>query len=111
MLVELRTYTVAHGKMEDYLERYERAGLPILQRHLGPLVGCYLSEIGPLNQVLHVWAYESLADRERRRAALDSDPEWTAFKQTNRGTFVQQDVRIMRPARFSPVIDFQGSSR
>lgn len=104
MLFELRTYTVAHGKMDDYLARYEQHALPILKRHLGRLVGCYLSEIGPLNQVLHIWGYESLADRERRRAALESDVEWIAFKLTNSGTFVQQEVRIMRPARFSPPI-------
>ncbi len=104
MIVEMRTYTVAHGKMDHYLERYESRGLPILKRHLGRMVGCYLSEIGPLNQVLHVWAYESLADREQRRARLEADPEWSAFKETNRGTFVAQDVRVMRPARFSPTI-------
>lgn len=102
MIVEHRTYTVAHGQMDDYLARYERHGLPLLRRHLGRLLGCYLSEIGPLNQVLHVWVYDSLADRERRRSLLEEDPEWQAFKITNRGTFTHQEVRILRPASFSP---------
>ncbi|MEZ5662576.1 MAG: NIPSNAP family protein [Burkholderiaceae bacterium] len=102
MIIEHRTYTVAHGQMDEYLARYECHGLPILRRHLGRLQGCYLSEIGPLNQVLHVWIYDSLSDRERRRAQLEADPEWQAFKVTNRGTFTHQEVRILRPAKFSP---------
>ena len=102
VIVEYRTYTVAHGKMDDYLQRYEAHGLPLLVQHLGRLLGCYVSEIGPLNQVIHVWAYDSLAEREQRRARLQADPRWQAFKLSNRGTFTQQDVRIVRPTAFSP---------
>lgn len=102
VIVEYRTYTVAHGRMDEYLARYEAHGLPLLIQHLGRLLGCYTSDIGPLNQVTHVWAFDSLADREQRRARLDADPAWQAFKLTNRGTFTQQDVRIVRPTSFSP---------
>jgi len=103
MIVEQRTYTVAHGCMEAYLQRYEREALPLLRRHLGRLLGCFVSEIGPLNQVVHLWVYDSLADRERRREALDADPAWHAFKRGNRGTFVAQEVRIMTPAPFCTI--------
>jgi len=103
MIVEQRTYTVAHGQMEAYLQRYERDALPLQKKHLGRLLGFFVSEIGPLNQVVHLWVYDSLADREQRRAALDADPAWHAFKLDNRGTFVAQEVKIMIPASFSPV--------
>ena len=102
MIFEHRTYTVAHGQMNSYLARYEEFALPLQLKHLGRLLGFYVSEIGPLNQVLHIWVYDDLADRERRRAALDADPAWHAFKQTNRGTFVEQNVKIMRGTRFCP---------
>ncbi|TWT03142.1 NIPSNAP family protein [Reyranella sp. CPCC 100927] len=102
MIFEHRTYTVAHGQMEDYLARYEAHGLPVQQKHLGRLLGFFVSEIGPLNQVVHIWVYDSLADRERRRAAMESDPDWTAFKKRNRGTFVAQDVKVMVGAPFCP---------
>lgn len=102
VIIEYRIYTVAHGKMDDYLQRYEAHGLPLLKKHLGHMLGCHLSEIGPLNQVVHLWGYDSLADREARRARLLADPQWQAFKLTNRGTFTQQEVRIMVPASFSP---------
>lgn len=102
MIFEHRTYTVAHGQMDSYLARYEEHALPVQLKHLGRLLGFFVSEIGPLNQVVHIWVYDSLADRESRRAALDADPAWHAFKQINRGTFVEQDVKILRGARFNP---------
>ncbi|QHI98352.1 NIPSNAP family protein [Xylophilus rhododendri] len=102
MIFEHRTYTVAHGLMDDYLQRYEEFGLPVQQRHLGRLLGFFVSEIGPLNQVVHIWVYDSLADREQRRAAMEADPDWHAFKRSNRGTFVAQEVKMMVGARFNP---------
>jgi len=102
MIIEHRTYTLPHGALDDYLDRFEHQALPVLMRHLGHLLGVFVSEIGPLNQVLHIWAYDSLAERERRRERLDADPEWIAFKIRNRGTFTAQEVKILRPAPFSP---------
>jgi hypothetical protein len=102
MIFEHRSYTVAHGQMETYLARFEAHGLPLLMKHLGRLLGFHIGEIGTLNQVVHIWVYDSFADREQRRAALESDPEWKAFKVTNKGTFVHQEVKIMRGASFSP---------
>lgn len=102
MILDHRTYTVAHGQMAAYLERYERMALPVQMRHLGNLVGFYVSDIGPLNQVVHIWAYANLEDRETRRAAMSSDPEWRAFTQANAGTFTHQEIKILKPVRFSP---------
>jgi hypothetical protein len=89
--------------MDEYLVRYETHALPLQQKHLGRLVGFFVTDIGPLNQVLHIWAYDSLAQREHCRAAMEADPAWEAFKHINRGSFVQQDVKILRPTRFSPL--------
>lgn len=101
MIIDHRTYTVKHGLMQDYLMRYERDGLPIQLRHLGHYVGCFCSDIGPLNQVVHIWAYKDIADREARRSAMMADPDWKAFMETNRGTFVEQENKIMKPTVFS----------
>lgn len=102
MIVEQRTYTLPHGTMATYLKRYEKNGLPVQKRHLGRLLGFYVNEIGTLNQVTHLWAYASLADREQRRDKLAADPDWIAFMQTNVGSFTHQEVKIMKPTRFSP---------
>lgn len=103
MIVEHRTYTVGHGKMRDYLARYERDGLPVQVRYLGRLAGAFVSEIGTLNQVVYIWCYDSLADREARRARMAEDPEWKTFVKANEGTFVHQEVMILTPTAFSPL--------
>ena len=71
MIIEHRTYTLPHGGMDAYLARYRELALPLQMRHLGRLLGFFVSDIGTLNQVLHIWAYDSMADREARRAALE----------------------------------------
>jgi hypothetical protein len=102
MIFEQRTYTVRHGEMDEYLIRYQTHALPLQQKHLGRLLGFFVTDLGPLNQVIHIWAYDSYADREQRRANLEADPEWVIFKDINRGTFTAQEVKIMKPAPFSP---------
>lgn len=103
MIYEHRTYTLPHGQMDKYLVRYEQHGLPVQLKHLERLLGFWVTEIGPLNQVVHIWVYEDMADRERRRIALNADPAWAAFTESNRGSFLDQEVKILRPAAFSPV--------
>lgn len=102
MIFDHRTYTLPHGTVETYLERYERMALPAQLRHLGNLVGFYTSLIGPLCQVVHIWGYASLADMEKRRAALAEDPQWQAFLRENKGSFVQQETKILQSVPFSP---------
>ena len=74
MIVEHRTYTFRPGTVDGWLEKYQAEGLPIQKRHLGRFVGLYVSEIGRLHRIVLIWAYESLADREKRRAAMGADP-------------------------------------
>jgi len=70
MIVEMRTYTLALGATGRYFKLYGEKGLAVQKRTLGHLVGYYGVEIGGLNKVIHMWAYESLDDRARRRATL-----------------------------------------
>jgi hypothetical protein len=102
MIVDHRTYTIPHGRMKEYLDRYEAIGLPLQRRYLGHHIGCYVSEIGMLNQVIHLWGFASMADREERRTRMEKDPAWTAFLEMNAGTFTAQETRILRPTSFSP---------
>ncbi len=78
--------------------------LPVQKRHLGRFVSLYVSEIGRLHRIVLIWAYESLADRERRRAAMTADPAWQAFIQSvwALDAIQEQDVMVMNPAPCSP---------
>ena len=104
MILEVRTYTTHPGKTRDWLEYYEKNGLPVQKRVLGRLVGFFTSEFGTLNQVVHMWAYELLADREQRRGALMKEPEWQAYLKNNPpGLLMAQETKILVPTAFSPL--------
>jgi hypothetical protein len=103
MIIDHRTYTVNHGKMDDYLKRYENEALPLQNKYLGRLIGFFVNETGTMNQVTHLWAFDSMADREQRRGAMWADPAWLRFSSGIGGTFAHQDVRLMRPVSFSPL--------
>lgn len=103
MIVEERTYAVQPGKMKVWLDYYEKNGLPIQQRMLGKLIGFFTSEIGPLNQVVHIWAYESLAEREAKRGALMKDPGWQAYLKDAPQVLLAQETKILVPTSFSPL--------
>ncbi len=103
MIVDVRTYTLIPRKLATYLQAFEQHGLPVMKRHGLELIGYYVSQIGPLNQIVHLWRYEDLADLERKRAARDADPAWAEFLSRTEGMLLQQDNKIMRPTSFSPV--------
>ena len=103
MIVDVRTYTLVPRKMAKYLELFERHALPVMKRHGLELAGYYVSQIGPLNQIVHLWRYESLADMERKRAARDADPAWGEYLSLTEGMVLMQDNKVMRPTSFSPI--------
>jgi hypothetical protein len=101
VIVEMREYTLRAGTVPEYLDLYEREGLAIQREILGHLVGYYTTEVGPaVNQVVHLWAYESFEDRTARRARLAKHPGWQAYLQKMRPMLVAQCNRLLRPAPF-----------
>ncbi len=70
MIYEKRTYTINPLKMADWLALYQSDALAVQTDHLGKLIGFFFTEIGVVNQVVHIWAYESLDDRLVRRARM-----------------------------------------
>lgn len=102
MIVEERIYTLHPGKLEPYLEIYEAEGLAVQTRYL-QLVGFFVSEMGPLNQIVHLWAYESFDARMSARAALRADPEWRSYAPKTRSFIARQENKILLPTHFSPM--------
>ncbi len=102
MIVEERIYTLMAGKVPDYLRAYESEGLAIQKEILGTMVGYFSTEFGPLNQIVHLWAYRDLADRETRRRRLNADPGWQTYVVKVRQWVVNQENKLLIPAAFSP---------
>ena len=105
MLIDMRTYTMVPGRLKAFLDLYEAEGLPVQRRHLPKLVGYFVSDIGPQNQVVHLWGYASMAEREQKRAALEADPDWVAYrmKSAASGSVQHQENKILKSASFSPI--------
>ena len=103
MIVEERCYTMKPGTVELYYRDYDARGLKVQTRILGSLIGYFHTEIGELNQVVHLWGYDSLAERDRRRELLAADPEWQDYLKQLPDIVVKMESRILVPAPFSPI--------
>jgi hypothetical protein len=70
MLYELRTYTLKPGTLADMVKAASTVSRDIRGNDYGKLEGYWSTEIGPLNQVLHLWSYRDYDERTRLRAEL-----------------------------------------
>lgn len=95
-LVDHRIYTIRLRKMPEFLEVFNRLAMPILMQTLEHPVGFYVSQVGPLNQFVHLWSYESLADYERRSIARDTHPDFAAYLTASEHLIEAQETRLIR---------------
>jgi hypothetical protein len=102
MIIEKRTYTFHPGKVQEFLALYEAEGLALHTRYL-PMIGYFVSDIGTLNQVITMWGYESMQQRDDLRAKLYADPEWIAFGPKTTPFIQKMETMILRPTHFSPI--------
>ena len=103
MIIDHRTYNITPRCMKEYLQIFEDFAMPVQRRHIGEPIGFFVSEVGPQDQVVHLWAYKDYADLETRRAARNADPDWAVYLQKTKGLVVSQETKIIRPASFSPL--------
>ena len=71
-----------------------RAGQAVAARTAGH------TELGPLNQWIHIWAYKDANERARIREESRKDGSWPP---ATRGMFVKQENMLVVPASFSPL--------
>ena len=100
MIVEIRTYTLNPGTTPEFEKRFAEA-LPNRTK-LSPLAAFWHTEVGPLNQVIHVWPYEDMAARTRIRDEATKQPGWPP---NTREFVVSQKSQVFIPAPFSPKLE------
>lgn len=102
MLFDMRTYNCRPGTAKMHLALYASEGLEVQTRQLGRPFFYGITETGQLNSFVHIWAFASAADRERRRTALQADPLWQAYldKSAAAGFILSQENRLLTPAAF-----------
>lgn len=74
----------------------------MLTKHLWQLVGYVATEAGNVNEIVHIWAYQDLADPTTRRAAMAADPAWQSYLQKCREFLKTMNNKILVPTSFSP---------
>ncbi len=100
MIYEMRTYTCKPGKMPEAEERFAKALTNRVK--LSPLGAFWHTEVGTLNQIIHVWPYENAGERDRLRAEARNVEGWPPGLSD---LLLEQQTKILVPAPFSPPLE------
>jgi len=96
MIYELRTYTLVPGAQGKYLQLSGDLSRKIRGDNYGKLEGFWFTEFGTLNQLVHLWSYADLNERERLRTALAQNERWrTEYVPQIRPLLVAQENKIL----------------
>ena len=103
-LYERRTYDVNVGQMSKVLELYSNEGWPALEAggHSEFLVGYFVSDTGPLHQLIHLWRFSSDAERRAFWNNLFNDEDCMAFAVQLRPLLQKQEIQLMQSAPWGP---------
>jgi NIPSNAP len=103
MIHELRRYTTKPGKLAEYVEKSGSIGRPIRGDRYGKLLGYWSTELGPLNQVVHIWEFADLGARAAARAGLAKDERWVKEYLPVSGPLLDaQENMILAPFDWAP---------
>ncbi len=100
MIHEIRTYALKPGSTPQFLKN---TGDMVDKRlEYSPLIGFFYTEVGELNQVVHIWQYEDVNQRAEIRAKVVEDGIWPP---NNNDIILDQQSEIFIPAPFMPPLD------
>ncbi len=107
MIYEMRVYRCLPGRLPALQNRFANITLKLWEKHGIKQAGFFTTVVGESNQDLtYFLAWESLADREKKWAAFQSDPEWIAKRaETEKdGQIVLTIVnQLLQPTAYSSV--------
>lgn len=98
MIHELRIYTLRAGSVATVAKNSGEVGRAIRGDNYGRLEGYWLTEIGQLNRVCHLWSYKDLNERARLREELSKNERWSKeYLPLIRPHLLRQDIRLLNP--------------
>lgn len=109
MIIEQRFYRVKVDRLKAWLDLWERVALPVQREHVsafgGRFLGMYLTEMGQIDEVTHLWQHADVAARMAARGAVESDPRWAQYRRQVDDLAPMLSMRnaILRPTPFSPL--------
>jgi len=100
-LYELRWYRSLPGRIGEWI-RHIKDVMPTREKY-SKIVGLWQTEMGQLNEAVHLWAYRDLNERAAVRAKALADPEWQAYIGRSAPLLLQQNAVVLIPAPSSPM--------
>ena len=103
MIVEMRTYNIKTARLNDFIKIYDEEIREVHTKILGNQIGFFYSEFGKLNQVIHLYGYDSYEDRSIRRKELSENLAFKSYVKKVADLIVSQDNQILLPTSFSKI--------
>ncbi len=97
MIYEFRTYQISTGSLNNVLDKFREK---INERNKISKIGAFwYTEIGPLNEIIHVWPYDDMEHRNRSREQAIKEKVWPP----DSGKYmVSMNTEFWKPVSFSP---------
>ena len=106
VIYELRTYYIVPGRMPDIQNRFKEHTTGFFERYGITVLGFWTEIVGRNDTLVYITAFDSMADREEKWNAFQSDPEWLKVREeTERnGPIVARfENRFLQSTAFSPL--------
>ncbi len=111
MIYEIRTYRIKPGSLAEVEKRYGEAYE--YRKKYSPLAAFWHTEVGPLNEIIHVWGYADAAERARVRAEAAKEPNWPP-KIQEFITHMQSEILVpfsfippLKPGKMGPIYEMR----
>src|SRR5208337_3433997 len=105
MVYELRVYHCVPGRLPSIIKRFDTVTVRLFEKHGIKQIGFWTVAIGESNQdLVYLLEWDSLAEREKRFAAFQSDPEWIEARrksEENGPILASFSNTILTPTSFS----------
>ena len=102
MVLEERDYHIISGRMAEFIATDERLGVENRRRNSG--ISLAVSSAISTSSIMS-WrsGYDSIADREERRARMLANPGWADYRAAIKGIIERQCIRVEKPTSIAPM--------
>ena len=100
MFVEERVYTLKSGQSRAFIREYEDHARAIQEECLGKAVGLYNTQFGAANQIVMMWKFETLEDRNQRFQKLLARKDWQEHLAQGTPMFHKMENKLLAPLPF-----------
>ena len=103
MIYNVRTYNCVPRMLNKYVKIFEDYAMPVNNKYGFKPIAYFISDIGPQNQIVHIWEYKDLEEFNTMKKKRAADPDWLSFRDKTAGMVADQEDKIMTGTSFSPL--------